>query len=100
MAHELENAKSMIYVGETPWHRLGVKLDAAPASTEEAIRMAGLDWEIELQQLLTPAGRQVERNAVIRKSDNSILGTVGMGDRKSTRLNSSHRRLSRMPSSA
>ena len=79
MAHELENAKSMIYVGETPWHGLGVKLDAAPASTEEAIRMAGLDWEIELQQLLTPAGRQVERNAVIRKSDNSILGTVGMG---------------------
>ena len=30
----------------------------------------------------------------------AILGLVGIGDRKSTRLNSSHLRLSRMPSSA
>ena len=79
MAHELENSKSMIYVGETPWHGLGIKLDTSPASTAEAIRLAGLDWQIVLEQLQTPDGRKVDRNAVIRTKDNKILGTVGMG---------------------
>jgi phage/plasmid-like protein (TIGR03299 family) len=76
MAHQVEQ---MMYVGATPWHGLGTQLNVAPASTEEAIRLAGLDWNIELQQLATPDGRLVERNAVVRTSDNSILGTVGMG---------------------
>ena len=35
MAHELLNNDAMFYVGQTPWHGLGEKLEIAP-NTEEA----------------------------------------------------------------
>jgi len=53
MAHEIyiDNGKpSMMYVGKEPWHGLGTKLDR-PATAEEAIRTANLDWEVEKQPL-------------------------------------------------
>ena len=37
---------SMFYVGETPWHRQGKKLDNPP-TVEEAIKEAGLDWYVK-----------------------------------------------------
>src|SRR4029077_9765938 len=73
MAHEVEN---MLYVGATPWHSLGVKLDAAP-STAEAIKAAGLNWEVGLKNLLTVDGEAVSHKATYRVSDGRILGVVG-----------------------
>jgi len=35
----------MFYVGETPWHKLGVPLDNPP-TIEEAVILANLDWEV------------------------------------------------------
>ena len=37
---------SMFYVGETPWHKQGKKLDNPP-TVEEAIKEAGLDWYVK-----------------------------------------------------
>jgi len=45
MAHELMNDNAMFYVGKTPWHGLGKKLEIEP-STEEALKLAGLDWKV------------------------------------------------------
>ena len=45
MAHELMNDNAMFYVGQTPWHGLGKKLEIEP-STEEALKLSGLDWEV------------------------------------------------------
>ena len=45
MAHELMNNDAMFYVGQTPWHGLGEKLEIAP-NTKEALKLAKLDWEV------------------------------------------------------
>ena len=44
MAHQLLD-DTMFYVGETPWHKLGVPLDNPP-TIEEAVILANLDWEV------------------------------------------------------
>lgn len=73
MSHMIE---TMTYVGATPWHELGVKLDAPP-TTREAIVAAGLDWEVGLKDLVTTDGTPVTHRATYRKSDQKILGVVG-----------------------
>jgi phage/plasmid-like protein (TIGR03299 family) len=76
MAHELEiinGRASMFSVKETPWHRLGVVVQEAP-SAADAIKLAGLDWPVELRPLYLSDGRKVEANAVVRTTDNAILG--------------------------
>lgn len=79
MAHAIENVNGkdcMFYVGETPWHGLGQKLDENP-SISEAMVAAGLDWEVGLKDLFTSEGTPVPARATYRKTDGSILGVVG-----------------------
>lgn len=45
MGHGFENGDTMFSVKERPWHGLGTIVNEAP-STEEAIKLAGLDWEV------------------------------------------------------
>lgn len=73
MAHLV---KSMLYVGEKPWHGLGKALTIPPASVAEAIRVAGIDPEIETKPLYLADGRRVERNAVVSKANGFVYGTV------------------------
>lgn len=79
--------ESMFFVGETPWHGAGTRVTDAITS-EEAIRAAGLAWEVGIAPLQTPAlqlpdGRTVgpivaeDSRAVIRMTDGRFLGTVG-----------------------
>ena len=76
MAHEVE---SMMYVGQTPWHGLGTKLEAAP-TTREAIQAAGLDWTVAKRPMFYVGNDGITRAetfAVMRTSDNTKLGEVG-----------------------
>jgi len=84
MSHEVE---TMMYAGEVPWHGLG-KAVGTEKTAKDAIVLAGLDWENELQPIFLKGknvidgipviGDQVpERQAVVRKTDGSILGVVG-----------------------
>lgn len=70
MAHEVE---SMMSVGETPWHGLG-KVLVSPPNGAEAIKQAGLGWTVREEKLFTADGREVEAKAIVRDSDDEILG--------------------------
>ena len=70
------NVETMFSVREKPWHGLGKVIADAPNSVE-AIRLAGLDWNVYQQSLITDNGLQVSGyKANIRDSDNSVLGIV------------------------
>ena len=62
------NVETMMYVGETPWHGLGTKVDEAPDSAT-AIKMAGLDWTVTQEKVCV--GRNVVDGyrANVRSSD-------------------------------
>jgi len=68
--------EQMMFVGATPWHGLGNKVDA-DIGVEDAIVSAGLDWEVGLKDLQTVDGVPVSHRATYRKTDGSILGVVG-----------------------
>ena len=68
--------EQMMFVGATPWHGLGNKVEA-DIGIEDAIVSAGLDWEVGLEDLQTVDGVPVNHRATYRKSDGSILGVVG-----------------------
>lgn len=71
--------ETMAYLGATPWHGLGEKLDESDKYDWEKCRVkAGLDWDVELTDLVTGDTHQkVDMKGVRRKTDNKILGVVG-----------------------
>jgi phage/plasmid-like protein (TIGR03299 family) len=73
MSHEIE---SMLYRNEAPWHGLGLRVEGA-LTVANAMRLAGLNWEVGLKPLVTVDGDEVTHRATYRKSDGRILGVVG-----------------------
>ncbi len=74
MSHEIE---SMMYVGETPWHKLGKELGQV-ATAAEALAAAGLDWTVSKRPLFLMDGTPVDDHfAITRDDSNAPLGVVG-----------------------
>lgn len=79
MAHEVE---TMMYTSNeqngrfVPWHGLGTPVQESPTSAE-ALKLAGLDWEVKPKKLQTDAGILIPGYvANIRDSDDRVLGIV------------------------
>jgi len=83
MAHELEminGEAQMAYVGDLPWHGLGVRVEEG-ISPEEMMKVAGLDWSVKK----VPLNYQVngdnfvapDKQALIRETDGRMLSIVG-----------------------
>jgi len=79
MSHELDFTKgkaAIAYTGDTPWHSFGTRFKKGFTS-EEALEAAGLDYEVELQELSTPVTYCESHKAVVRTDTNDVLGVVG-----------------------
>ena len=81
MSHEME---TMMYTKDVPWHGLGVYCGEEPVLSEEAIRMAGLDWDVVKTPVigLYDDGDEVhecmtdDHFLTVRTSDKKVLGAV------------------------
>ena len=78
MAHMVE---TMFWSGrEVPWHGLGKRVVEAPNS-REAIRHAGLEWEVVREPMFTTHHSELMpvpgTFANVRESDGKVLGVVG-----------------------
>lgn len=70
------NIETMFYTREKPWHGLGTKVMNAPTS-KEALELAGLNWKVLQEPLVTASGSGVEGyKANVRDTDRKILGVV------------------------
>lgn len=68
--------ETMFSTREKPWHGLGTIVANAPASTE-ALRLAGLDWQVYQQPIFTNFGECISGyRANVRSTDNRVLGVV------------------------
>lgn len=79
MAHELEivnGEAQMAFVGQTPWHGLGTKVEE-DLSPLEFMKAAGLDWGVETQDMFLADGTRVDgKQALIRDRDNKVLDVI------------------------
>lgn len=68
--------ETMYATREKPWHGLGTVVKEAPAS-EEALRLAGLDWNVIQEPIYTPFREKIDGfKANVRDSDRKVLGVV------------------------
>ena len=72
MAALVEN---MFSVREKPWHGLGTIVKEAPTS-EEALKLAGLDWEVIQSPVFSSHGEIEGYKANVRSTDKQVLGVV------------------------
>ncbi len=70
------NVETMFYTREKPWHGLGVRVWEAPSSAD-ALRLAGLDWQVLQEPIYTGTGETVAGyKANVRDNDRKVLGVV------------------------
>ena len=70
------DVETMFSVRVKPWHGIGTVVEECPNS-EEALRLAGLDWKVEQKDVCTSDGVLVSGyKANVRDFDQSVLGIV------------------------
>ena len=82
MAHQLLD-DTMFYVGDTPWHKLGIKLEKPP-SIQSALVQSNLDWKVQkvptVYQLYNDTGEyklhETGYFVTIKTDNNTPLGNV------------------------
>ena len=89
MSHEIEKHDQMAYVGQVPWHGLGINLGDQLVDSATMIQAANLGWTVSCRPLYFPEEknelateafglvRMPERRAVVRDDLNLALGEVG-----------------------
>lgn len=87
------NVEKMMYAGQVPWHGLGTYVGEEPVTSEEAIKLASLNWGVEKRPLFYYQERMATTSTgnmgtsptlhaagdwygTVRTSDQSLLGVV------------------------
>lgn len=75
------NVETMAYVGETPWHGLGNKVEANLTAEEMAVA-AGLNWGVDVRQVYYYHGGKLHKDTsnhrvLVRDDRNEVLDVVG-----------------------
>lgn len=84
MSHMIEmvNGKAqMAYAGETPWHKLGVRVPA-DLTPDQMLEAAGLNWTVRKVPAYAEIADQkvyVGKSALVRSFDDSVLDVVSDG---------------------
>lgn len=69
------NVETMFSVRKKPWHGLGTIVAEAPDS-KEALKLAGIDWQVIQMPIFTDHGKIEGYKANIRDTDKQTLGVV------------------------
>lgn len=85
MAHEIEKHDNVVLHKKAAWHGLGVVVEEAPTPSE-ALKIAGLDWEVEQWPTYATSGELdangeskrivLDRVANVRSDTKDVLGVV------------------------
>ena len=73
-----ERNRAHLFVGrnQEAWHKLGKVVDGC-LTWQEAIEAAGLNWNVQKEQLFDVYGQAVPSYGMFRETDRAYLGTVG-----------------------
>lgn len=86
MAHCIESTDGLVLAGTPAWHGLGIVLPERP-TVEEAVKVAGLDWTIELCPVQARGigsldGASIDApdfRAIVRSDTRAVFGMSGSG---------------------
>ena len=73
----LSVASADAHAGRTPWHGLGTTFTAAPASASEALKTAGLNWQVNQESVYDADMHELPQYRINRREDTKeVLGIV------------------------
>ena len=81
MAHQFDSG---LFVKDAAWHGLGNVVETAPETTDEALRLAGMDWTVEEQPMVTFGADGIPQALdgwkALKRSDNGSILHVARED--------------------
>lgn len=75
MAHLIGSTDRLVLTGEPAWHGLGIIVKDAPTPLE-ALKIAGLDWEVQVEELRLANGKPTGAYANVRSDTGTVLGVT------------------------
>jgi len=81
MSAGITETDAMAYVGQQPWHNLGIKVEGEAMDAETAIKTTLMDWEVDtvpVYVMVDGTYRPIDNKyATMRMDNNDVLGVVG-----------------------
>jgi phage/plasmid-like protein (TIGR03299 family) len=73
MGHAITSKDSLFYAGETPWHKIGKKVDGV-LTASEALLASGLTWKVEQNKIFDQAGAEIQGyRSIIREDTKEVF---------------------------